>query len=48
VLGLEVAALGEKRAVLRGPLKTPCLKTREEAKRVPPWVTACARGGPTF
>jgi len=40
VLCIEIAALGEKRAVLREPLKTPRLKKREEAKRVPPWVTA--------
>jgi len=40
VLGLQIATLGEKRAVLREPLKTPRLKKREEASRVPPWVTA--------
>ena len=37
---LEIAALGEKRAVLRELLKTPRLKTRKEAKRAVQWVTA--------
>jgi hypothetical protein len=40
VLGLQIAALGAKRAVIGVSLKTPRLKTRKEAKRAVQWVTA--------